>query len=154
MVLMLTPDVQAPALEVVAVVQCRSGRTTGCTWSGPLFVAINKGGKLGRRGMSGQAMLYIAHRRTIQSSVAAFSAHGLRRTFVGELLDAGADLSTVQQLDGRTAREASTPLRRLWGCHDSLFRRTRIPARRRAGIRAFGTPELSDAARPPGRARR
>jgi len=87
--------------------------------------------------MSAQAMLYIAHRRTIQSSVAAFSAHDLRRTFVGELLDAGADLSTVQQLDGRTATEAFTPLRRLWGCHDSLCRRTRIPARRWAGIRAF-----------------
>src|SRR5437588_604632 len=31
--------------------------------AGALFVAINKGGKLGTRGMSGQAMLYIARRR-------------------------------------------------------------------------------------------
>jgi len=29
-------------------------------WPGPLFVAINKGGRLGRVGMSGQAMLYTA----------------------------------------------------------------------------------------------
>jgi site-specific recombinase XerD len=69
-------------------------------WPGALFVAINKGGRLGRRGMSGQAMLYIARRRTIQASVAAFSPHDLRRTFIGDLLDAGADLSTVQQLAG------------------------------------------------------
>src|SRR5712691_10702474 len=69
-------------------------------WLGAVFVAVNKGGKLGRRGMSGQAMLYIARRRTVQASVAAFSPHDLRRTFIGDLLDAGADLSTVQQLAG------------------------------------------------------
>jgi len=68
--------------------------------AGALFVAINKGGKLGKKGMSGQAMLYIARRRTVQASVAAFSPHDLRRTFIGDLLDAGADLSTVQQLAG------------------------------------------------------
>jgi integrase/recombinase XerD len=69
--------------------------------SGALFVAINKGGRLiYGRGMSGQAMLYIARRRTVQASVAAFSPHDLRRTFIGDLLDAGADLSTVQQLAG------------------------------------------------------
>jgi site-specific recombinase XerD len=68
--------------------------------AGALFVSINKAGKLGTRGMSGQAMLYIARRRTVQASVAAFSPHDLRRTFIGDLLDAGADLSTVQQLAG------------------------------------------------------
>jgi integrase len=53
-------------------------------WPGAVFVAINKGGKLGWRGMSGQAMLYIARRRTLQASVAAFSPHDLRRTFIGD----------------------------------------------------------------------
>jgi site-specific recombinase XerD len=69
-------------------------------WPGTLFVSINKGGRLGTGGMSGQAMLYIARRRTGQASVAAFSPHDLRRTFIGDLLDAGADLSTVRQLAG------------------------------------------------------
>jgi len=69
-------------------------------WAGPLFVAINKGGRLASGGMSGQAMLYIARCRTVQASVASFSPHDLRRTFIGDLLDAGADLSTVQQLAG------------------------------------------------------
>jgi integrase/recombinase XerD len=69
-------------------------------WSGPLFVSINRGGRLGTARMSGQAMRYIARQRTVQASVAAFSPHDLRRTFIGDLLDAGADLSTVQQLAG------------------------------------------------------
>jgi site-specific recombinase XerD len=69
-------------------------------WPGPLFLAINKAGKLGTARMSGQAMLYIARRRTAQAKVATFSPHDLRRTFIGDLLDAGADLSTVQQLAG------------------------------------------------------
>src|SRR6266851_3927936 len=34
--------------------------------SGALFVAINKGGRLGTRRMSGQSMLYIARQRTLQ----------------------------------------------------------------------------------------
>src|ERR1700730_7169511 len=69
--------------------------------AGALFVSINRGGRLiYKRGMSGQAMLYIARRRTVQANVAAFSPHDLRRTFIGDLLDAGADLSTVQQLAG------------------------------------------------------
>ena len=57
-------------------------------------------GEAGRVRMSGQAMLYIARQRTVQASVATFSPHDLRRTFIGDLLDAGADLSTVQQLAG------------------------------------------------------
>src|SRR6202030_564454 len=69
--------------------------------TGALFVAINKGGWLVYgRGMSGQSMLYIARRRTVQASVAAFSPHDLRRMFIGDLLDSGTDLSTVQQLAG------------------------------------------------------
>jgi site-specific recombinase XerD len=69
-------------------------------WAGPLFVAINKGGVLGHRRLSGQGILHIGRQRQRAAGITPFSPHDLRRTFIGDLLDAGADLSTVQQLAG------------------------------------------------------
>jgi site-specific recombinase XerD len=69
-------------------------------WAGPLFVSINKGGALQQRRLSGQGILHIGRQRQRAAGIGAFSPHDLRRTFIGDLLDAGADLSTVQQLAG------------------------------------------------------
>lgn len=68
--------------------------------AGPLFVPINKAGKLTIRPMSDQAVLYILRKRAREAGLAAFSPHDLRRTFIGDLLDAGADIATVQQMAG------------------------------------------------------
>ena len=68
--------------------------------AGPLFVPINKSGKLTPRAMSDQAVLYILRKRAREGGLAAFSPHDLRRTFIGDLLDAGADIATVQQMAG------------------------------------------------------
>jgi site-specific recombinase XerD len=67
---------------------------------GRLFVAINKGGKLQGRGMTAQAVYNVVVKRAQQAGLPALSPHDLRRTFVGDLLDAGADIVTVQQLAG------------------------------------------------------
>jgi site-specific recombinase XerD len=67
---------------------------------GPLFVAATRGGHLTARRMTDQAVAIIAQRRARQAGVAAFSPHDLRRTFVTNLLDAGADIATVQKLAG------------------------------------------------------
>jgi site-specific recombinase XerD len=68
--------------------------------AGPLFCAIAKGGKIKERRLTDRAVLYIVRRRARQAGVEHFSPHDLRRTMIGDLLDAGADISTVQKLAG------------------------------------------------------
>jgi integrase/recombinase XerD len=67
---------------------------------GPLFCSINKAGKLNPKALSDQAVRKVLRKRAIQGGVAEFSPHDLRRTMIGDLLDAGADIATVQQLAG------------------------------------------------------
>jgi len=67
---------------------------------GPLFCPIDKGGTPHLRPMTDQAVLYILRRRANEAGVQIFSPHDLRRTFISDLLDAGADISMVQHLAG------------------------------------------------------
>ena len=69
-------------------------------WPGALLVPVAKGGRLQQRAMTAQAVLLRLHYLADQARVPRFSPHDLRRSFVGELLDAGADISSVQQLAG------------------------------------------------------
>lgn len=75
--------------------------------AGPLFLPINKGGRVGDRRMVDESVRTILQKRMKQAGVEHFSPHDWRRTFVSDLLDAGADLSTVQQLAGH-ANPATT----------------------------------------------
>ena len=68
--------------------------------AGPLFLPIGKGGTIHHRRLTDQAVLVILEKRARQAGVARFSPHDLRRTFISDLLDQGADLATVQQLAG------------------------------------------------------
>ena len=70
---------------------------------GPLFVPVDKAGSLTIRRLSGQAILHICRRRAAQAGVGDFSPHDLRRTYISDLLDAGADIATVQQLAGHAS---------------------------------------------------
>ena len=74
---------------------------------GRLFLPVSRGGRvlaLDRQGaprtLTGQAVLVLVRRLAARGGVARFSPHDTRRTFISELLDAGADLSVVQQLAG------------------------------------------------------
>jgi integrase len=69
---------------------------------GPLFCRVNKGGRITMRRMTDQAVLHILHRRATEAGVSPFSPHDLRRSFISDLLDAGADISTAQQLAGHS----------------------------------------------------
>lgn len=71
---------------------------------GPLFVAINKAGTIhvGQR-LTTQAVYNMLQKRAAEAGVPDVSCHDFRRTFVGDLLEAGADIATVQQLAGHAS---------------------------------------------------
>jgi integrase len=67
---------------------------------GPLFSPVNKGGAISLRRMTSQAVYNLLQKRAEQAGVKNFSPHDFRRTFVGDLLDRGVDIVTVQKLAG------------------------------------------------------
>ena len=70
------------------------------TWEGALLTPVAKGGRMQQRGITAQAVMLRLHFLADRAGVRRFSPHDLRRSFVGQLLDAGADISSVQQLAG------------------------------------------------------
>lgn len=68
--------------------------------AGALFHPVNKGGRILPSRMTSQAVYNMLSKRAAEASVKALSPHDLRRTFVGSLLDAGADIATVARLAG------------------------------------------------------
>ncbi len=74
---------------------------------GPLFLQINKGGPILPRRMTTQAVYLTLLKRAPEARTSSFSPHDLRRTFVSDLLDAGADLATVQKLAGHSSSDTT-----------------------------------------------
>ena len=113
----LVPLTASAADALDAWLALRGGR------AGYLFVPINRGGRVGgnaasptdRRGrgrraqpvgdvgLSAQAIYGVLARRAAEAGIAPLSPHDLRRTFVGDLLDAGVDLSGAQALAGHAS---------------------------------------------------
>ena len=76
-------------------------------WRGPepgaLLCPVDKGGTVSVRRMTAQAVYNMLRKRARQAKVKEFSPHDLRRSFVSDLLDAGADVVTVQKLAGHAS---------------------------------------------------
>lgn len=70
---------------------------------GALFLAINKGGKPRSGFMTNQAVYNVLAKRGGSAGVKAFTPHDMRRTFVSDLLDAGADIATVSKMAGHSS---------------------------------------------------
>ncbi len=77
--------------------------------NGPLFWPILKSGRLVPRRLSDQAILTLLMKRAKQAGVKHLSPHDMRRSFISDLLDAGADISAVQKLAGHA--NVSTTIR-------------------------------------------
>jgi integrase len=89
---------QGGAAEVAAWIKVRGRR------EGALFVPVNKGGRILRqKRLSGPAVGDVVSRRAEQAGIEPLRAHDLRRSYISELLDAGVDLSTVQQMAGHAS---------------------------------------------------
>lgn len=67
---------------------------------GPMFCPVRKDGLVILRRMSGEAIRFAVRTRARDAGIAMFSPHDLRRTFISDLLDAGADIASVQRLAG------------------------------------------------------
>jgi len=67
---------------------------------GPMFHPVRKGGLIVDGRLSTQAIYHLCQKRGASAGVAAYSPHDFRRSFVSDLLDRGADLSTVQRMAG------------------------------------------------------
>ena len=77
-------------------------------WPGALLCPVRKGGHVQQRAMSDQAVMMRLRYLAKQADVPALTPHDLRRSFVGELLDAGADISSVQSLAGHSSTDTTT----------------------------------------------
>ena len=67
---------------------------------GPLFCPVIQTETVIIRQITDQAVYSILQTRAIKAKVRAFSPHDLRRSCVSDLLDAGVDISVVQQFVG------------------------------------------------------
>ena len=80
---------------------------------GPLFVAVNKGGRLalGER-MTSQAIFNTCQTLAQDAKIRPFGPHDMRRTCATELIERGADLSTVAKILGHESIETTALYRR------------------------------------------
>jgi site-specific recombinase XerD len=64
------------------------------------LVSVRNGGMLVMRRLCDQSVLEVSRRVAHLAEIGRFSPNDLRRTFLGDMLELGVDISTVQQLAG------------------------------------------------------
>lgn len=71
---------------------------------GPVFLPIKKGGLIQYGNMmTPQAVYYMLQKRATAAKVKDFSPHDLRRTFISNMLDAGADIAIIAKIAGHAS---------------------------------------------------
>jgi site-specific recombinase XerD len=72
-----------------------------------LFTPINKSGVIIAHRMSDQSIYNMLVKRGDQASLDTFSPHDLRRSFVSDMLSAGADVSIVSKIAGHSSTDTT-----------------------------------------------
>ncbi|HEX2913587.1 MAG TPA: tyrosine-type recombinase/integrase [Chloroflexia bacterium] len=85
-----------------ALVALRDWLKVRGTAPGPLFYRLDKTGQCHPKGVSDEAIMRALVKRAKQAGLENCSPHDMRRTFISDLLDSGADISTVQRLAGHS----------------------------------------------------
>ncbi|WP_019584455.1 tyrosine-type recombinase/integrase [Thioalkalivibrio sp. ALE16] len=70
---------------------------------GPLFLPINKGGKIQWRRMSDQSIASLLGARALEAGIQKTGPHDMRRSFITQLLDNGVDVFTVKEAAGHAS---------------------------------------------------
>ena len=70
---------------------------------GPLLTRVLSGGHIRMRRLQPRAVAVVIERRIREAGLRDATAHDFRRTLTGDLLDAGADLATVQSILGHAS---------------------------------------------------
>ncbi len=74
---------------------------------GPLLHPLRKGGAIVEKRMSAQVVFDMLTRRAKEAGLKNVSPHDFRRTWIGDLLEAGADISTVQKMAGHASSDTT-----------------------------------------------
>ena len=75
---------------------------------GPLWYKFTRPGKMLYEAISSQGVYDMIKRRIDRAGVAELSPHDFRRSAIGDLLDAGADIATVQQIVGHESVDTTS----------------------------------------------
>ncbi len=73
------------------------------TEPGPMLTRVLRGGHIRMRRLQARAVAVVIERRIREAGLRDATAHDFRRTLTGDLLDAGADLATVQAILGHAS---------------------------------------------------
>lgn len=76
-------------------------------WAGALFAPVSKSDRVLQHQLTPQAVREICKRRAVEAGIENFTPHDLRRTFIGDLLDGGADIGAVKGLAGHARADTT-----------------------------------------------
>ena len=76
---------------------------------GYFFFRLNKSGRIVPNELTTQSVLLTCYRRAEAAGIDRFSPNDLRRSYVADLLEAGADIAAVRRLAGFRDRSSTAP---------------------------------------------